>query len=64
MLENKAQTEYSYQHADTPEARAKQFEEYDKVNNELDLHQSLKETFKDLPDELREELTSKETVES
>jgi len=62
LLEAGAPIHYSYQREDTPEERQNQAKEQKMLYDQLNLNDSLKETFKDLPQDIRDELSGQETI--
>jgi ankyrin repeat protein len=58
-----ASMHYSYQREETPELRAAKDKEWIELNKNMDLAKSLEDSFKDLPEDLRKELTGQEMMD-
>ena len=62
LLNSGADIHYTYLREDTPEERVKVKKETETLSEQLNLATSLEETFKDLPKDIIDELSSEETI--
>lgn len=62
LLSTGASMHYTYQREETPELRAAENRKWIELNKNTDLEKSLEDSFKDLPEGLREELSGKEMM--